>query len=85
MQEEKNSFSLKQYSLKQWIVTHGYTQTSVAKKLGLDIIEFKRKLKQREQFNREQIYALIELVGLRDAYRIIYFPREESDKESGSE
>lgn len=78
-------YSLKKYSLKRWIVTHGYTQTSVAKNLGLDILEFKRKLNQREPFTREQIFTLLELVGLRDAYHIIYFPREETHKENSGE
>lgn len=85
MQEEKNSFSLKQYRLKQWIVIHGYTQTSVAKKLGLDIIEFKQKLKQREPFTREQIFALIDMVGLEAAYHIIFFPEKKKPKEGSGE
>lgn len=85
MQGKQESFSLKKYRLKQWIMANGFTQTYVAKKFGVDILEFKRKLREREPFTKEQILALIELVGLRDAYRIIYFPREESDKESGSE
>ena len=85
MQVEKNSYSLKKYCFKKWIATHGYTQTFVAKRLGVDILEFKRKLKQRESFTKEQIFSLIELVGLRDAYRIIYFPSGETNKESGGE
>ena len=73
-------YSLKKY--KRWIVTHGYTQTFVAKKLGLDILEFKRKLDERESFTKEQIYALIDLVGLREAYHIIYFPDRKTEKEN---
>lgn len=79
------SYSLKKYRLKQWIAMHSYTQTFVAKKLGLDIVEFKRKLSAREPFNKEQISALIELVGLREAYHIIYFPHAETPKEDDGE
>ena len=83
--EKQESFALKKYSLKQWIITNGYTQTFVAKKLGLDILEFKRKLDERELFTKEQIYALIDLVGLREAYHIIYFPDRKTEQEDKGE
>lgn len=85
MQEKQESFALKKYSLKQWIMSNGLTQTSVAKKLGLDILEFKRKLNEREQFTKEQIFALIDLVGVREAYHIIYFPDRKTAKEGSGE
>lgn len=80
---KRESYALKKYSLKQWILTNGYTQTFVAKKLGLDILEFKRKLVEREPFTKEQIFALIDLVGVRDAYHIIYFPAKEKYGKGG--
>ena len=83
--EKQESFALKKYSLKQWIVMNGLTQTYVAKKLGLDILEFKRKLRERELFTKEQIFALINLVGVREAYHIIYFPDRKMTKEGSSE
>lgn len=86
MQEEiRESYSLKKNSLKRWIFQHGLTQTAVAEKLGLDVVEFKRKLAQREFFTREQIFALIDLIGLREMYHIVYFPKEEQNKESSGE
>lgn len=85
LEKKSDSYSLKKYRLKQWIATHGYTQTAVAEKLGFDVVEFKRKLAQRESFTREQIFALIDLIGLREMYHIVYFPKEEQNKESSGE
>ena len=83
--KKEESFSLKKYSLKKWIMTNGLTQTFVASKLGLDVVEFKQMLNERKLFTKEQIFALIDLVGVREAYNIIYFPDKKTAKESSSE
>ncbi len=83
--EKQESFSLKKYSLKKWIMTNGLTQILVASKLGLDIVIFKQMLNERKLFTKEQIFALIDLVGVREAYNIIYFPDRKATKESSSE
>lgn len=80
MQEEiRESYSLKKNSLKRWIFQHGLTQTEMAKKLGIDVVEFKKKLYKREPFSWEQLMALINFVGIRAAYNIIYFPVAQTD------
>ncbi len=67
-------FSLKKGKLKKWIYEHDYTQSYIALKLSLTAAEFKRKLRAKELFDREQIEALIKLMGANEAYRVIYFP-----------
>lgn len=69
-----DGYSLKKYSLKKWIYGNGYTQPFVAEKLHLDVEEFKRKLRQREKFNREQITLLISIMKAKEAFKVIDFP-----------
>lgn len=69
-----DGYSLKKYSLKKWIYGNGYTQPFIAEELHLDVEEFKRKLRQREKFNREQITLLISIMKAKEAFKVIYFP-----------
>ena len=71
MEEER--FSFKKYSLKQRIMAKGYTQTFVANKLGLEIMDFKRKLSEHEPFTKEQIFALMDLIGIKETYKVLFF------------
>ena len=74
-------YSLKREKMKRWIYEHNRTQPFVARKLNMTKEEFKRKLREREPFNKEQIRSLIYLVGAKDAFSIIYFPTiEEKQK-----
>ena len=36
--------------------------------------EFKRRLREKEKFNRDEITALVKLMGAEDAFEVIYFP-----------
>lgn len=67
-------YSLKKGRLKKYIFRNHYTQTYFAKRLNLSAEEFKRKLTNRELFNKEQLRALINLMGAREAFKVIYFP-----------
>lgn len=75
-----NGYLLKKYKLKQWIYDNGYTQPYVAKKLGLEPDEFKRKLRDREVFNRDQITALIGFMKAENAFDVIFFPSKRMRK-----
>ncbi|MGN0744533.1 MAG: hypothetical protein ACI4MZ_04585 [Christensenellales bacterium] len=68
-----DGYVLKKYKLKQWIYDNGYTQPYVAKKLGLEPDEFKRKLREKEAFNRDQIAALIRFMKAENAFNVIFF------------
>ena len=77
----KDGYSLKKWSLKQWIYSHGYTQPYVgytqqyvARRLGVSAEEFKRKLREHEKFNEYQISCLVELMKAKAAFRVLYFP-----------
>lgn len=72
--EIEQGYSLKKRQLKRWIYEHNYTQPYIADKLGLTAEEFKRKLREKEWFNKAQISALIYLLGAKSAFEIIYFP-----------
>ena len=72
--------SLKKGQLKRWIYENHHTQPFVARKLNLSVEEFKRMLSNHELFNREQVKALIELLGANEAYKVIYFPTKEERK-----
>ena len=67
-------YSLKKGRLKKYIFTNNYTQTYFAQKLNLSAEEFKRKLTNRELFNKEQLRTLINLMGAKEAFKVIYFP-----------
>ncbi len=67
-------YSLKKTRLKQWIYANNQTQPSVARVLELTADEFKRKLREHEKFDREQLKKLINLLGAENAFNVIYFP-----------
>lgn len=67
-------YSLKKRCLKKWIYAHGYTQLFAARWLGISAEEFKRKLREREKFNKYQIVSLVELMQARAAFRVLFFP-----------
>lgn len=67
-------YSLKKYRLKCWIYDNEYTQPFVARTMGIDPIEFKRMLREREKFSREQLWKLIKLMGAEEAFNVLYFP-----------
>lgn len=75
-----NGYSLKRQKMKRWIYEHNHTQPYVARKLNLTVEEFKRKLREREHFNKEQLRCLIYLVGAENAFNIIYFPTMEEKR-----
>ena len=78
-------YSLKKNKLKKWIYDLDYTQSYVARKLGLAPTEFKRKLQEKEKFNKEQITTLVYLMGAEEAFKVIYFPTEQFRQEVGQE
>jgi len=69
-----DGYSLKKYLLKKWIYANRLTQPYVAWKMHLSTYEFKRRLREREKFNREEITALVRLMDAEDAFEVIYFP-----------
>ena len=70
----RDGYSLKKHLLKEWIYAHGHTQPYVARRIGISAEEFKRKLRAREHFTRDQIERLVYLMGAEAAFRIIFFP-----------
>ena len=70
----RDGYSLKKHLLKEWIYAHGYTQPYVARRIGVSAEEFKRKLRAREHFARDQIERLVYLMGAEAAFRVLYFP-----------
>lgn len=75
-----NGYSLKPKTMKRWIYEHNRSMPYVARKLNMSKEEFKRKLREREPFNKEQLRCLIYLVGAQDAFNIIYFPTMEEKR-----
>ena len=67
-------YPLKKYTLKKWIYRNGYTQPYIARKMDLLPEEFKRKLREREKFNEEQIRSLVKIMDAESAFKVIYFP-----------
>lgn len=76
----QEGYSLKKYLLKKWIYDNDHTQPYVAKKLGLAPEELKRKLREREKFNREQIESLVYLMGAEAAFNVLFFPSKRKRK-----
>lgn len=75
-----DGYVLKKYHLKKWIYDNDHTQPYVAKALGLAPDEFKRKLREREKFNQEQIKSLVYLMGAEAAFGVLYFPSNRKRK-----
>lgn len=69
-----DGYELKKYLLKKWIYDNDHTQPYVAKALGLSPDEFKRKLREREKFNKEQITRLVYLMEAEAAFNVLVFP-----------
>lgn len=78
--KEIDGYSLKKKKLKSWIYFNGYTQPFMARKMGVDSDEFKRKLREKEKFNREEIRRLIYFMKARSAFSVIYFPSKSMRK-----
>lgn len=74
-------YSLKDRKLRRWIYLHNRTLPYVARNMGMDKDELKRKLYGKELFNKAQIRALIYLVGAEEAIEIIYFPTIQEKEE----
>lgn len=70
----KEGYSLKKRCLQRWIYSRGYTQPFIARSLGISADEFKRKLREHEKFNEQQIRYLVELMKAKAAFRVLYFP-----------
>lgn len=75
-----DGYALKKYKLKKWIYDNDHTQPYVAKALGLLPDEFKRKLREREKFDKEQIKSLVYLMGAEAAFEVLYFPSNRKRK-----
>ena len=69
----ERGYALKKNALRRWIYQNGYTQPQVASALHMSVSKFKRKLKERETFNEDQLRRLIYFMGARAAFRVIYF------------
>lgn len=69
-------YSLKKYRLKSWIYDNDYTQPYVARRMGIDLDEFKQMLRDRKKFSREQLWKLIKLMGAEEAFNVLYFPSQ---------
>lgn len=69
-----DGYPLKKYPLKRWIYDNHFSQPFVARVMKIPPDEFKRKLREKEKFNREEITALVKLMGAEDAFNAIYFP-----------
>lgn len=67
-------YPLKPYRLEQWMNRNGYTHSEMASILKMTTAEFYRKLCEKEKFDEEEIYRLIQLLGAKAAMRVIYFP-----------
>ena len=72
--EQPQGYSLKKRCLQRWIYSRGYTQSYVARRLGLSAEEFKRKLREHEKFNEYQIGCLVQLMKAKAAFRVLFFP-----------
>lgn len=68
-----DGYVLNKYMLKKWIYDNDHTQPYVAKALGLSPDEFKRKLGEREKFDRAQIESLVHLMGAEEAFKVLWF------------
>lgn len=74
-------YSLKKGRLKIWIYSNGYTQPYVARKLGMDVDDFKHRLKVHEMFEPEYIERLVYFLKAEDAFKVIYFPSNKMRRE----
>lgn len=77
---QQDGYSLKKYALKKWIYDNDHTQPYVAKAMGLAPDEFKRKLREREKFDKEQIKSLVYLMGAEAAFNVLFFPSNRKRK-----
>ena len=69
-----DGYPLKKYPLKRWIYDNHFSQPFVARVMKIPPDEFKRRLREKEKFNRDEITALVKLMGAEDAFEVIYFP-----------
>lgn len=84
--EEIDRTKIEGYSLRigafySWLKKSGYTTKQIAKRIEMDEDELKRKLKEKEIFNKEQLSVLIKIMGATSACFVIYFPTFELRKQ----
>lgn len=70
----RSGYGVKKKMLKKWIYDHNLTQPYVARKMNMSVEDFKAVLQEQGTFNREQIKALVNLMGAWEAFKVIYFP-----------
>lgn len=76
----RRGLTLKSKAIKDWLKRKGYAQSYFAKRLGMSKDIFRRKLYKRQQFNQNEITALIHLMGARAAIKAIWFPNLEEKR-----
>ena len=74
MKPRVEGYSIKTWTMQQWICSNGYTQSHIAKLLGLSTEDFTKKLYEHGKFNEYQVCMLIELMKAQDAFKVLYFP-----------
>lgn len=77
----KEGYSLKKRLLKSWIYQNGYSQPYIAKKLGLGLDEFKRKLKHHDKFCKKQITILVHMMKAEQAFEVLYFDNSKTRRD----
>lgn len=70
----RHGCAVKKSALKSWIYGNGHTQPYVARRLGMDVEDFKDRLRTQKNFSPEQIKKLVYLMGARRAINVILFP-----------
>lgn len=70
----ENSYSLKMTALYQALKEKNLTIRYIADNLQIRISKLKKKLRNKETFNKAQIRLLTYLLGAETMYKVIYFP-----------
>ncbi len=66
-------YSLKRNAMRRWMYGRKVDPLIVANRLHLRVSVFKRMLKEKAEFNEEQIRRLVYFMGARAAFNVIYF------------
>ncbi|MCM1221024.1 MAG: hypothetical protein NC311_17275 [Muribaculaceae bacterium] len=69
-----NGITLKSRKLKLELKRQGITQGDAARSLGISKYELRYRLNKRQAFCKEEIVALVYLIGAKTALRVIWFP-----------
>ncbi|MBQ8658930.1 MAG: hypothetical protein IJ506_07315 [Clostridia bacterium] len=81
MEQKREGYSLRKGRLIRFLKKNNFTLEDIAAKIEISERELQERLDDWDYFNAEEIERLVEFVGAKAAYDIIFFPTRKEKEE----